>query len=53
MKYKNKIFLIITAILFLVGLAAFTIQVKEDDDTIISYTVDPVKQDIQLYWKND
>lgn len=53
MKFKRKLFFIITSILFLTGLAAFQIQKNADDNTIISYTVDPAKQDIQLYWKND
>lgn len=51
MKQKN-VFTVI-AILVLAVLTAFTIHVNADDDIIISYTVDPSKQDIQLYWKND
>lgn len=51
MKQKN-VFIVI-ALLVLAALTAFTIHVNADDDTIISYTVDPNKQDIQLYWKND
>jgi uncharacterized protein YigE (DUF2233 family) len=53
MRFKRKLFCSVTSILLLIGLAAFTIQSNADDDTIISYTVDPAKQDIQLYWKND
>ena len=53
MKFKIIIIFITTSILFLAGLTAFTIHSDADDDTIISYTVDPAKQDIQLYWKND
>ncbi|WP_026209806.1 phosphodiester glycosidase family protein [Cytophaga aurantiaca] len=53
MGFKRKLFCSVASILLLMGLAAFTIQLNADDDTIISYTVDPAKQDIQLYWKND
>lgn len=32
--------------------AAFTLH-RSQEDAFISYTVDPAKQDLQLYWKND
>lgn len=53
MTIKSKLLLIIASLFLLAGLAAFQIDKHTDDDTIISYTVDPTKQDIQLYWKND
>lgn len=34
-------------------LIAFTILNRTSDDLILSYTVDPQKQKLQLYWKND
>lgn len=52
MKHKNSLFLSASFFLLTV-LVAFTIQSSADDDAIISCTVDPAKQDIQLYWKND
>jgi len=53
MTSKNKLFFIVAAVLFLVVVAAFQIHKNADDDIIISYIVNPAKQDIQLYWKND
>lgn len=53
MNQKSKLLFILASILIAISLAAFTIQLNTDNDTIISCTVDPAKQDIQLYWKND
>jgi len=53
MKHKYKILLTVIVVLFITFLAAFKIQSSADDDNFITYTVDPSKQDIQLYWKND
>ena len=44
-----------TAILTLVtaGLFAYVQKKKNTDDRFISYTADPKKQDLKLYWKDD
>jgi uncharacterized protein YigE (DUF2233 family) len=44
-----KIFLILSAL----GLIAFAAKKDIVDDSILSYTVDPKSQNIQLFWKND
>jgi uncharacterized protein YigE (DUF2233 family) len=44
-----KIFLILSAL----GLIAFAAKKDIVDDSILSYTVDPKSQNVQLYWKND
>ncbi len=52
MKLKEKIFgsfLLLIAITFIAG----TTTQNTLDDKILSYTVDPKKQNVQLYWKND
>lgn len=53
MKFKSNIFLVVISIFFVTGLAAFKMYRTGDEDTILSYIVDPAKQDIQFYWKND
>jgi uncharacterized protein YigE (DUF2233 family) len=50
---KFKIILFIISILLTSILAAFSIDENVDENICISYVVDPAKQDIQLYWKND
>lgn len=50
MKYNHLVLII--AILVASILTAFTLHENQGDE-FISYTVDPTKQDIQLYWKND
>lgn len=40
-------------ILLLVGAVAFSPNQNKTDDKILAYVVNPKKQDIQLYWKND
>jgi len=49
---KAKYVLIFSMILFAVGFTAFTRTIN-GQDAFISYTVDPSKDDIQLFWKND
>lgn len=53
MNLKIRIVFLITFFFALAGLTSFIVLDNADDDKIISYTVDPTKQDIQLYWKND
>jgi len=52
MKHKRNAFLFIFFSLIASALAGFTIY-ENAEDGFISYTVDPEKQDIQLYWKDD
>lgn len=45
---------IYSALFFIAVLSfAFSAITEEDNDLILSYTVNPKKQDLQLYWKND
>ena len=53
MKLKANLVFISISILFLIGLTAFNLYENSDEDKFISYTADPAKQDIQLYWKDD
>lgn len=49
----KRIHFLLTAIILLTGfLAAFTMH-KNQEQEFVSYTVDPAKQDLKLYWKND
>ncbi|MGN6648387.1 MAG: phosphodiester glycosidase family protein [Cytophaga sp.] len=49
----KRIHFLLAAIILLTGsLAAFTMH-KNQEQEFISYTVDPAKQDLKLYWKND
>ncbi len=52
MKLKIKIFLGFL-ILLTFGLVSFKLNQTSLDDRILSYTVDPKKQNLKLYWKND
>lgn len=49
---KNKRLLILAFIALTAALAAFTFN-KNQQDGFIFYTVDPSKDDVQLYWKNE
>lgn len=53
MKLEVKLFLSCVSFFFLIGLTAFNLHRNNEDDKFISYTADPAKQDVQLYWKND
>jgi len=52
---NRKRFLIFAAIFAIatVSLSAFIPKEKNNDEGFISYTVDPKKQDLKLYWKDD
>ena len=52
---KRKSILILTTILLLATAEIFVFARKEptDDNRFITYTVDPKKQDVKLYWKDD
>ena len=49
---KLTLFLILLTLLTTGFVTIFT-KPESIEDRILSYTVDPKKQDIQLYWKND
>jgi uncharacterized protein YigE (DUF2233 family) len=49
---KNHILTFVLG-LFITGLFCFCQSAYKTDDRFVSYIVDPKKQDIQLYWKND
>jgi len=49
---KRHRIILLSLILLVLGLVAFNIQ-ENAEDGFISYTADPEKQDIQLYWKDD
>ena len=53
MKRKREVTLLSILLLLTVGLIAFTKVQNQLDDQILAYTVDPKKQDIQFYWKNE
>lgn len=53
MSRKVKIAFLIVLLLLTAGFIAFTRNKNTTDDQILTYTVDPKKQDLQLYWKND
>jgi uncharacterized protein YigE (DUF2233 family) len=53
LKRKGKIILLSLLLLLIAGLIAFTANRNSIDNKILAYTVDPKKQDLQLYWKND
>ena len=40
-------------VLFLLVILSFSVRTYAQNDKIISYIVDPKKQDLQLYWKDD
>lgn len=51
---KNKIFILTTLfILSTVGIIVFAQNQKSADDRFVSYIVDPKRQDLKLYWKNE
>lgn len=51
---RKTIFVLTTAfILVATGVFVFAQIKKSKDDRFVSYAVDPKKQDIKLYWKND
>ena len=52
---NRKRFLIFAAIFAIatVSLSAFIPKQKNNDESFISYTADPKKQDLKLYWKDD
>jgi uncharacterized protein YigE (DUF2233 family) len=53
LKRQNKISSFGLLLLLSLGLIGFTIIKKTENNQILAYTVDPQKQDIELYWKND
>jgi uncharacterized protein YigE (DUF2233 family) len=51
---KNRSFILTTLfILVTAGIFVFTQGQKSTDTRFVSYLVDPKKQDLKLYWKND
>jgi len=53
MNFKSKIILLSLLPLLAVGLIFFSPKDKTDDNQILSYTVDPKKNDVKFYWKNE
>lgn len=53
MKRKRKITALSLLILLSVGLLSYSVSQDVIDDQIISYTVFPQTQDLQLYWKDE
>jgi len=53
MTRKKITFLIAFVALFSIIIIAFTNSKREGDERILSYTVDPKFNNIQLYWRND
>jgi uncharacterized protein YigE (DUF2233 family) len=53
MTTKEKIFFASFLLLCTAGLFAITLKNKSLDAKILAYTVEPKKQNLQLYWKND
>lgn len=49
---KIRAFLILSFIL-VAGSANISLAQEKNDDIFVSYTVDPKKTDLKLYWKND
>jgi uncharacterized protein YigE (DUF2233 family) len=53
LKRKRKVTLVGLLLVLTAGLIAFSTTQNSPDDKILSCKVDPKKQDLQLYWKND
>nr|WP_294934826.1 hypothetical protein [uncultured Flavobacterium sp.] len=53
MKQKITIFFLIISASISVGFFAKSEKSKIEDDRFISYTVDPKKQNLAFYWKNE
>jgi uncharacterized protein YigE (DUF2233 family) len=50
----NRVFIYTAFLAFVtVSILAFTQKEKTSDERFISYTIDPKKQDMKLYWKDD
>lgn len=50
LKHSNTL---LTALMCLLAAGLFSFAGPENDDNILSYTVDPAVQDLDLYWKDD
>ncbi|HEY8895824.1 MAG TPA: phosphodiester glycosidase family protein [Niastella sp.] len=48
-----KMIRVISILIFVLSILSFSVLNHAGNDNIISYIVDPEKQDLQLYWKND
>lgn len=54
MKFTSKYFLLLTILLLAIaGILAFPKQQKNGDKRFVSNIVDPNKQDLKFYWKNE
>jgi uncharacterized protein YigE (DUF2233 family) len=53
LKRKERVILLSVLILLTAGLIAFTTSKNSIGDNVVSFTVDPQTQDLQLFWKND
>lgn len=51
--HKLKILLFGSLLLLSIGFIAFTRNPGQPDEPMLTYTVDPNTQDLQLYWKNE
>ena len=50
----NRVFIYIAVlVLAIASIPAFTLQKKNTDERFITYTLDPKKQDLKLYWKDE
>ncbi|ABG58016.1 phosphodiester glycosidase family protein [Cytophaga hutchinsonii] len=49
----KRVKLLLSALILVAALAAFTFHQQQDTIDVISYTVDPQKDNLQFYWKND
>src|SRR5690349_19005332 len=53
MKQKQQILLVITLFLAVAGIVVFAGKINTEKDRFISYTVDPKKQPLEFFWKNE
>jgi uncharacterized protein YigE (DUF2233 family) len=53
LNFKKSILAVMMLLATLPPLIAFTEKRQPNEASIISYSVDPKKQDLQLFWKND
>lgn len=53
MNIKRNISFFLSGFLLILFPAAFTLRQTPANNEILSYTVDPKKQELKLYWKND
>jgi uncharacterized protein YigE (DUF2233 family) len=50
---SNFTLLMAISVLFIFGILAFSIFKSSEDERFVTYTVNPKKQDLKFYWKNE